>query len=419
MEGKDKRDVDAEVVLQVSQEDSQPTESYSDQAIVVSTVSATFPVPANNPPSCSYDYKILKYIRCAYELPEHMHEYSAEVHSVDDRIVSGLQSVKCDEQELNERRAILPFVNADKTSAWTYDVNELTEVKLEKADPDEYGGNSDETRHWVVCQGGVLKEVKAEHTLDVSDTLPVEYGSHNVDQKQCNSSTNHSTMKCQLMVLERTDTCVKPFTCDTCGKSLVKSAGVLNVLERTHTSMKPYTCNICRNIQTVVKPYTCDTCGKSFARRGALVAHDRTHTGVKPFTCDTCWKTFATCGSLTVHERRHTGVKPFSCETCGKSFNYSGHLKVHERIHTGVKLFTCVTCGKSFARRSALTRHERRHTGVKPFTCETCGTSFVDSGHLKVHERIHTGVKPYTCDTCGKSFTQSGTLKVHGKIHKR
>ena len=49
MEVKDKRDVDAEIVLQVSQEDSQPTESDIDQDTVLSTVSATVPVPANNP----------------------------------------------------------------------------------------------------------------------------------------------------------------------------------------------------------------------------------------------------------------------------------------------------------------------------------------------------------------------------------
>ena len=42
-----------------------------------------------------------------------MHEDSAEVHSVDDQIAAGLQSAKCEEQELNKRQAILPFVNAD------------------------------------------------------------------------------------------------------------------------------------------------------------------------------------------------------------------------------------------------------------------------------------------------------------------
>ena len=141
-------------------------------------------------------------------------------------------------------------MNTDKTSPWTFDVNALIEVKPEKSDPGEYGRNSDEIRHWVVCQDGVLKEVNAEHTLDGSDTLALEDGSHNVDQKRRYSSTNHATIKCQLTVPERTRTCVKPFTCVTCGKSLVKSAELLKVLERTHTGMNPYACHMCRIIQT-------------------------------------------------------------------------------------------------------------------------------------------------------------------------
>ena len=56
----------------------------------------------------------------------------------------------------------------------------------------EYDRNSVETRHWVVCPLGVLEEVKAEHTLDVSEILPVEDGSHNVDQKQDDNSTKHA-----------------------------------------------------------------------------------------------------------------------------------------------------------------------------------------------------------------------------------
>ena len=444
MEEKDRRDVDAEVVLQVSQEDSQPTELDIDQDTVLSTVSATIPVPANNPTSCTYDYTLLQNIRCEYELPENMHENNAEVHGVDDRIVYGLQSVKCEEQgqELNDRRAILPFMNTDKTSTLTYDVNEQTEVKSEKADSDEYGRNSNEKRRWVVCQGGVLKGLKSEHTLDVSDILQVEDGSHNVDHEQCNSSTNLATMDCQVTVPDRTRTCVKPFTCITCGKSLVKSAEVLKVIERTHTGMNPYTCNMCRKIQTCDKPYTCDTCGKSFALSSTLAAHEtvhtpfscdtcgktfaklwdlqnheRIHTGLKPYTCDTCGKSFTQSGTLVAHERTHSGVKPFTCDTCGKSFTRSNTRLMHERSHTGVKPFTCNICGKSFVHSSALRVHERIHTGVKPFTCDICGISFVHSSALRVHERIHTGVKPFTCDICGKSFTQNSTLTVHGRRH--
>ena len=64
-----------------------------------------------------------------------------------------------------------------------------------------------------MCLGGVLKEVKAEPTIDVPDILPVEDGSHNVDQKQFCHSSNHDKMECesQLKAYERNDTGVKPF----------------------------------------------------------------------------------------------------------------------------------------------------------------------------------------------------------------
>ena len=114
MEGKDKSDVDAAIVFDVSQEDFPPTESDIDQYTVVSTVSATFPVPANIPTYCSYDYKILHKLKC--ELPENTDSaYSRKVHSVDDRIVSILQSVKCEEQgqKFNEQRYIIPLKNKE------------------------------------------------------------------------------------------------------------------------------------------------------------------------------------------------------------------------------------------------------------------------------------------------------------------
>ena len=60
-----------------------------------------------------------------------------------------------------------------------YDMNEITEVK---AEPDEYSRNSDKMIHWVVCQGGVLKQVKAEYIIGVS-LLPAEDGNVNVDKK--------------------------------------------------------------------------------------------------------------------------------------------------------------------------------------------------------------------------------------------
>ena len=340
---------------------------------------------ANNPTYCSYECILSQTIKCELKLPEYLNDDGAgnqQVHGVGGRIVFGLQSVKCEEQrqETHEQQAIHSPIDTDQASTWTCDVNE---VKVEnKASRDEHGRNSDEVKHWVVCPGGVLKQVKPEHTLGVSDIPAVK----DVDPKSQSSSTNHSKMDCasEREVHERIDTGVRHLTVDTCGKSFALSCTLVRH-ERTHTG---------------VKAYTCDTCGQSFAQSSTLVRHENTHAGVKPHICDTCGKSFAFSSKLMRHERKHTGVKPYICDTCGKSFARYSALTVHERIHTGVKPYTCDTCGQSFAQSSTLRAHERTHTGVKPYTCDTCGQSFARSDTLKQHERTHTGVIPYTCDTC-------------------
>ena len=420
MEEKDKHDAHSEVV---SHEDSRPAESDINQYIVTYTASSTFPVPADNPTYCSYDYQIVRNIKCEYKPPENMHGYNIQNnHSVDDHIGYGLQRVKCEEQpqEFNEQQAVIPSRNADQTLMLSCDVNEITEVK---ADPDEYSRDSDEMRHWVVCQGGVLKQVKAEYTLGVS-LLPAEDG-----KKQLNCSKSHAKLEHGSELKVDGDGVVKPFSSDTSGKSIVKS-DVLNVHGMTRICVKPYTCDTCgksfaqsstltkhENTHTAVKPYNCETCGKSFALSGTLKQHERTHTGMKPYNCDTCGKSFAQSRTLTEHQRTHSGVKPYTCDTCGKSFTQSSTLTEHEKTHTGVKPYTCETCGKSFAHSGTLKHHEKIHTGVKPYTCDTCGKSFARSGTFTDHQRTHTGVKPYTCGTCGKSFARFRTLTVHQRTH--
>ena len=167
MEEEDKHDAHPEVF---SHEDSQPTESDINQDSVLYTASSTFPVPANNQTHCSDDYEIVRNMKCERKPPENMPEYYANIqknHSVDYHIGYSLQRVKFEEQpqEFNEQQAVIPSRNADHASMLSCDVNEITEVK---ADPGEYSRNSDETKHWVVCQGGVLKQVKAEYTFGVS-----------------------------------------------------------------------------------------------------------------------------------------------------------------------------------------------------------------------------------------------------------
>ena len=184
-----KHDAHSEVVCRISHEDSQPTESDINQDISLYTASSTFPVPVNNTSHCSDEYKIARNVKCAHTPPENMHEYNADIqknHNVDDDIGYGLQSVKYEEQpqDFNELQAVIPSMNADQAPMLSCDANKIPEVK---ADHDEYSRNSDATRHWVVCQGGVLKLVKAEYTLGVS-LLPAEEGNVNVDKKQLDCS---------------------------------------------------------------------------------------------------------------------------------------------------------------------------------------------------------------------------------------
>ena len=176
---------------------------------------------ANNPTYCSYECILSETIKCELKLPENVQEDGAgnqQEHGVDGRIVLGLQSVKCEEQlhELHEQQAFHSSIETDQASTWICDV---TEVKAEnKASHEDHGRNSGEVKHWVVCPGGVLKQVKAEHTPGVSEISPVE----DLDPKSHSSGTNHSKMErgSQQEVHERTDTGVKPFTRDTCEQHL-------------------------------------------------------------------------------------------------------------------------------------------------------------------------------------------------------
>ena len=437
MDDEGKHEVHSATHLQVSDaacEYSESTDSDIQQNKMYSAESADCGMSANIPIHCMDDYNVLQGINCAREPSEDVQAANAvcrQGYGIHGHMVKCLPRVKCEErrQELNEQSHVLPFNNTDQETNWTNDADETIQVKQEKKEyPDVYDRSSEVTRQWVVCPGRVLKEVKAEHTSNVSDILygedcNVDAGcklrthtcthQNNINDEEMNgklstdstcgvSSTQSRRHDKVLKVHDRTSKGVKHLTCDTCGKQLAYLCK-LKVHERTHTG---------------VKPFTCDTCGKSFSHSGDLKRHERIHTGVKPFTCDTCGKSFTHSGDLTVHERIHTGVKPFTCDTCGKSFYQSAHLKRHEITHTGITTFRCDTCGKSFVGSGDLKRHERIHTGVKSFACDTCGKSFYQSGHLKRHEKIHTGVKSFSCDTCGKSFYQSGHLKRHEKIHR-
>ena len=440
MDDNDKHGARAEIGLQLSEATTviiQHTESDIHQDRALSTVSANSGLYADMPTYCTDNYyKIRENIK--HEPLETTHEDNAcghQIESVHGHITTDLQTVTYGNlhQEIKEKPVIRSIENSSQETTSTQGDSEFIEdVKKEtKSDRDGYGENTDLTRYWVTCPGGILKEVKAEHKPNVSAILPHEDCGENDDEKErVQDGKKHANVQEIQTILTPRSTrgCrgVKPFIVDMCGKSVVDSSH-LNLIERTDTDVKPFTCGksfahsytlkLHEIIHTGVNSFTCDICRKSFRDSCNLKEHKRTHTGVNSFTCSTCRKSFTRSRYLKEHERIHTGVKQFTCDICGTSFVYPCHLKAHKRMHTGVKPFTCDICGKSFIDSGHLKKHERIHTGVKPFTCDTCGKSFVTSGRLKIHERIHTGVKPFICDMCGKSFISSSHLKSHERTH--
>ena len=107
-------------------------------------------------------------------------KHSSDLHK-------GLTSMKSEDHlaEMHLQEGFMPFdetCHQNGTKPTDYH-DPLIQVKLEKVEPDDCKSNSGETRKWVVCGGGLLKEVfKVEHTDSSVETS--QDSSENIEQTE-------------------------------------------------------------------------------------------------------------------------------------------------------------------------------------------------------------------------------------------
>ena len=357
-----KHDVCAEFPIYDSNamnEDILAVQSHVKQATVSTAVSFDDGLSAAGRLCCTDEYVFFQNIKCENEQPEVKKKDSANCQQISSDGVHNEQleathgDSVCSRQISNNDIHIEQAETVEGYSAYsqqsysvcddvrihsTFDneipqFNEHDSVELVlKSDGDEHDSNCELPRHWIVCETGVLKAVKAEPIPNVSLT-DVDCGMK-LDTEQEFSEKNHAD------ILE-----TQGMNLDT--KQELSEENHANILEtRSHSTQVPFTKRGCLD--------TRETTGTGSASSGGPTKDD---CGLM---CAICGKKFKSSNKLMLHERVHTGVKPFTCTTCGRFFSRADVLKVHETVHTGVvKPFTCTTCLKSFRSNSKLRSHEK------------------------------------------------------------
>lgn len=194
------------------------------------------------------------------------------------------------------------------------------------------------------------------------------------------------------------------FTCEICGKMLVKKSSLLSHL-RTHREAG--------SSEDALK-WSCTVCGKRLSSRASLQYHSKSqHSNDRPWHCQYCAEGFMSRELLLAHERIHTGEKPFKCQVCDKAFRAPSNLTQHMLKHSEKRNFHCPYCGKCFHRKGTLTVHMRIHTGERPFICDLCGRPFIQKNDMLKHQRTHIFRPQFSCDICGVLFNLKKDLTKH------
>ena len=167
-----------------------------------------------------------------------------------------LQSVKIEEervQQSNDQETINPFASSAQISKSINGVNKFVDVKQEsKLDIGVRSSNSEETRHWIVCSGNVLKEVKAERAVSKSVT-------------ECSEDLYEKQQQCRIHNAEETET------------NLIHVKSSASRLSLSHSSRL--------ETDEDTNKFACDTCGASFTMSGSLQVDTSCRRRVKTYTC--------------------------------------------------------------------------------------------------------------------------------------
>lgn len=169
---------------------------------------------------------------------------------------------------------------------------------------------------------------------------------------------------------------------------------------KTFTWLKSLTVHL--RTHTNVKPYKCELCDRSFVRSDYLKYHIlKSHeTTEQVFTCGACGGVFATNRGLlrhirTEHDGHPTGDDDLNATSGGGPTGPDSDSESIPDADVHGK-FCCTYCDECYDRREPLAVHmRRRHLGEKPFRCDLCPKSFIRADFLQCHRSNHLKTMDY------------------------
>lgn len=261
-----------------------------------------------------------------------------------------------------------------------------------QSEGDENGGGSDQEIVVGIDEDHInfLTSMASggDDSLDGPPEVDDDEGSRRVKQERLDGDEEEEedVMAAAESILSRTAerTQQQIYHCQYCSKTFtwLKS---LTVHLRTHTN---------------VKPYKCELCDRSFVRSDYLKYHImKSHeTTEQVFTCTACSGVFATNRGLLRHIRTehdgHSAAADRSRENYPTNAEHPSDSESHGDIDENGK-FACTYCDECYDGRDPLINHMKRHLGVKPFRCDLCPKSFIRQDFLQCHRSNHLKALDY------------------------